>query len=438
MGKKFQEDTSAHRRNRNRRIISRIGILLLVLSGLLVALGLLISASSLAFNEVNRDRILRFGVGYVASGAGLWLIWLLFFILPERFRAHRSPSQKRRRRQLNMPPAGKPAEEPTLPSGFSPKQREGSVLPAVLVILAIVSAILVQVRASTSVHADREEASVHRFRARTAAMECARELLQRIADDPDTGIDRSDDPWTEVVEWTDPDGVNVIGRAIDLNRYYDLNNVAVPSTGATRPASDILHALLNQSGQFSTETPVSALRDWMDGDKEGMYEQENLARRNKPVLPPNRAVFTWNELLLVDGWTRAMFDRSIESSAERGLFDAPLDQCVTIIPVPRSRAIPVNINTAPRPVLLGLFGLVREDIVDRIVTFRELREIRSLDMLPVTPDEWTASGVMPYLDVKSSFFLVEAQSWTGEAAGHVRWIAARSDNGTMSIIQSIL
>ena len=189
------------------------------------------------------------------------------------------------------------------------------------------------------------------------------------------------------------------------------------------------------SRQYTPGRYVDALGDWIDEDKAGIYEAAFYEAKSPPAVIANRILFGLDELMNVEGWTASMLER--RTDRPRGvLMDANLVENVTVLPVPRNRVIPLNINTASPVALLGVLGIGRDGIVERIMTLRREQPLRSTALLAQLLGPAEYGQVAPYLDVKSRFFHIQATAYQDGRSARVYVLAERSDDGAVEAVQA--
>jgi type II secretory pathway component PulK len=261
--------------------------------------------------------------------------------------------------------------------------------------------------------------------------------MHRLAMEPDPATRGTNVAWKVVQDWTDPQGVGIRVRIEDESRRFDLNNLAVTTTGDMRTPEQVLLDLFVQCGEFSSGDRVRALKDWVDADLEGPREAGFYLAQDRDRLPSNRELTSWEALMHVDGWNEDLFQRRPVRTQRRDLFDASPADVFTLLPRARDRIIPVNLNEAPRAVLLGLLGMEQETSVDRILTFREMRHLHSLSMLEGLVPEETLRSVGPYFDVRSSWFSIHIAAYRDGISARSRWLVHRDPQGEVAVVQSV-
>lgn len=403
----------------------RLRLLTLVVGSLAVFFGALFFAVSPLTRPPQRDGLVRYG-GFMSIAGGVILAArLVFFVLPDWNTRRRSPSLRMRREEYARSQARRAASEAA---------RSGGALILMLILVGLVGALLAQSHALARARAARETALRERMLLRQAAVEAAREALQRLADDEDLGADALTEAWAAPVERETPLGIATRTRVRDEQSRVDLNNLQVSAGAGRRATDDILMDLMTLSGEFSPSARTSALRDFVDPDRAGPRESDYYQRLNPPARPADRVLYGWRELLDVEGWDASHLARRPRETIARG-FDAILVDHISLIPVPRERPIPININTATRETLRSVMGLEQDRLVETVLTLRAIRPIRQLDVFVVTASPETFDRLRPHLDVRSRYFRVQARAeWNGRRYD-VEALAVRGDDGRVEIAQ---
>lgn len=303
-----------------------------------------------------------------------------------------------------------------------------------LILVGLIGALLAQSHALARTRAARENALRERTQLRQAAVEAAREALQRLADDEDLGADALSEPWAAPLERETPLGIATRARVRDEQSRIDLNNLHLSAGPGRRATDDIVMDLMTLCGEFSPSAPVAALRDFVDTDRAGAREHDFYQRANPPLRPADRVLYGWRELLSVDGWNETHLLRRPRETIARG-FDAMLVDHVTLIPIPRERPIPINVNTATRETLRAVMGFEQDRLVDMVLTLRSIRPIRQLDVFVVTAGAETFDRLRPHLDVRSRYFRVFARAEKNGRRFDVDVFAVRADDGRVEIAQ---
>jgi type II secretory pathway component PulK len=146
-------------------------------------------------------------------------------------------------------------------------------------------------------------------------------------------------------------------------------------------------------------------------------------------------LYGWRELLAIDGWTESLFERRPRERVGRSGFDAHFAEHVTLIPVSRTRPIPINLNTASRETLRAVMGLEHDRLVDMVLTLRDIRPIRELDALIVTAGAEAFDRLRPHLDVRSRYFRIHARAERNGRRFESEALAIRENDGRIRIAQ---
>lgn len=406
----------------------RLRLLSLVVGILLLIVGLVFSVLAPFSGTFQRDRLLLFAPIFGGAGVVILLLRALGFVVPEILARRRSPSLRMRKAE-----SLRRAPRSTGPASSSHPQ-QGSALILTLALLALLGALLLQSHTLARTHALATSAEQERGQLRMAAADAVRAALQQLADDEDLAVDATNEPWAAPVELTTPLGIAVRVRIRDEQARYDLNNLHVPPSPGVRASEEILLDAQSLCGDFTASPRTAALRDFVDENSEGAREQDFYQRQNPPGACPNRVLYGWRELLNIDGWHEQDFARRSRAST-LDAFGASLPDLITLIPVPRQRVVPININTASRDTLRAVLGLEQDTLVDTILTLRSIRPIRQLDVFAVSAGPATFERIRPHLDVRSAYFRVEAVAEReGRRATALAW-ATRKGDGRVEVMQ---
>ena len=362
-----------------------------------------------------RDKLLRFSLVYLGLGVVLLISrWILEWT---RKTKHRKTLKK----------------EELAAAGLS--RNSGAVLIMVLVILGLSAALVVQIQLNARVALQRERHALQQQQLQQAAGDAVRHALQALADDEDLLVDHAEEPWALPREEKTPAGIATLVRITDANRFFDLNNLGIPSTNqGVRPAEEILLDLMTQCGDFTPVAKADALKDWLDGDSEGAYEARFYQEKKPPYEPAQRILYAWNELLNVEGFAQSLFKRH-EHHAIRENFKSDLVDCVTLIPAPRNQPAPINLNTAGPEALLGVAGLSQDELVKKVLALRSIQPLRSVDLLLAAAKPEIIEAVRPYLAVNSRLFQVEARAYAEGQSLDLHVVAHRDESGNVQVLQ---
>jgi len=424
----YSKHSPVHRRGQNLRVIKRIGKLFRLFGWLLVLIHPVFLGLAFFNDFPERGRFLWLAGIYFSSGLGFLFVGWAAIALNRRAR------HRRHRGQMFAGDSGNNIPDIDLKQESRGKSRDdGAVLVLVLIMLALVAGLVGQAQVAARSRFQQQAAAVNITILRQSATDAVRDALQRIAND-DPAFDSREEAWAQTVESVDPLGVTVRVELEDENRYFDLNNLALGRNATVRPPAAVLLDILNLCGHFDAAGKVEALSDWIDADQEGFRESGFYTRMKRPYAAADRLLYGWNELLLNDGWDRSMFERRTRRPADKP-FRGSLVDAVTIVPYPRQRIVPVNVNTAGEETLLGVLGLENEALLYRILARRKESPIQELDMVGLAVDPDLVARVGPYLSVQSAFFRIYADAVRQDHTERVQALAYRNAEGAVEVLQ---
>lgn len=430
--KSYNRDETRTRR-KSRRHLHKLAILLLVMGLLCVVISVVFFARSFTGFTSVRARMQRISAVYIVSGLAMLVVRFGVVIALKR------AEERKRRHSLNGGMARqeeKPVSNGNGPS-VPPDKRAGMVLILLLVVLGLMTGLVLQVQLTARSLLRREQAERRTVLLQQAATDAAREALQRLADDEDLFVDHEGEPWAGIREVKTPAGIATRVKVIDADRAFNLNNMGVTGSSGLRTADEILMDIMTLCGDFEPAGHVDALKHFVDKDGEGVAESPLYLGKNPPYEAPNRNLYSFGELLWVDGFSKDLFKRHERQSAHE-FFNADLIDCVSVFPVSLSRPASVNVNTAKAEVLMGILGLGQETLVRTIVAMRMEKPIRSLDAIGMVLDPLLLEAVRPYLDVSSRYFTVDAQAFAEGQTQRIQLLAHRDPSGGVQVMNWIL
>lgn len=193
----------------------------------------------------------------------------------------------------------------------------------------------------------------------------------------DSTYDGLDEAWSQPVDYLPLDQGFVRGNIIDAQGAFNLNNLAVQSNAVVyqQQFERLISGL--PAVQEMPANLVNAIRDWMDADSTpgfpGGAEDTEYLSRNPPYRAANRPFTVVSELLAVQGMTRELYQALTRCEIVNG---RPRS-CITVLPGAAAQApaagvqaTPVNVNTAPEPVLRALSGSVNESALRQFLAER--------------------------------------------------------------------
>jgi type II secretory pathway component PulK len=434
---KEYKTSNAHRFHVRHRAAKKISLLFLVLGILCVLISVIMLAFSFVGTPSSRHIRRVISLCYVGAGFGMLATrYVMEFLLDRRpSRRYSSNYQPRLRNALHsakepLPLNGKAAEDSTLN-----KNRSGAVLVMVLILLALIVGLVVETQISARSCLRRRQLNLLETRLQQAAADAAWGVLRKLANDEDLSVDHTNEVWAAPEEARDPSGVLTRVKIADQDRCFNLNNLAIaPPPANARPAADIVMDIMTLCGDFAPVSRVDSLKDWIDSDDEGFAEQAFYREKTPPYEAANRPLYALSELLWANGFNRTYFARR-ERHGALDVFSSEIVDCLAVLPDQHHSMTPINVNTAGKETLLGVLGVTRDSLVQRIMARRNERPIRSLDQFFAETGQPMPVELRPYLDVKSRFFAVDAQANTEGHTEHLQVLARRGDGGNVDILQ---
>ena len=374
---------------------------------------------------------------YVGAGIGMIAVrWIVDFFRNRGPSKRNRPNYQPRLGSVTPPPRQSPSLNGRIESApeFAP-DKGGAVLVLVLILLALVAGLVVETQVSARSSLRRQQVNLLQTRLQQAASDAAWSALRKLANDEDLAVDHTNETWAATEEVRDPSGVSTRVKITDQERYFDLNNLAInPPAADARPAGDIAMDIMTLCGDFAPVDRVDSLTDWVDPNDDGFAEKARYREQVPPYEAANRPLYTLSELLWVNGFNRAYFARHERNSA-LDTFNADIVDCLAALPGPHHSASPVNVNTAGREVLMGVFGVTQEGLVQLIKAQRSQRPIRAIDEFFAQTGRPVPGELRPYLAVNSRFFAIDAQAYAEGHTEHLLVLARRGSEGNVDVLQ---
>lgn len=297
-----------------------------------------------------------------------------------------------------------------------------ALITAMLVVaLAVIAATAILSSANMAIHRtatlqDTEKAWWYA----TGVESWAKSILERDLDE--NRYDALTDAWAKPVDYLPTDEGFLRGEIVDLNGRYNLNNLGVPDLAAYQKQVEIFTRLLAQlemTDEFRARALASAIRDWIDADNEpsgfeGAEDSEYLDA-DPPYRVANRFMVSTSELMAIKGMDRELYLR--------------LREVVSAVP---QTGVPINVNTAPVPVLRAL---VRQPGAELAAFERSRAEKPAESLQQLESAGVFAGGDAPreMMTVKSNFFLLRSEAYVGSGRIALYSFIYRPDQGIPAV-----
>lgn len=270
------------------------------------------------------------------------------------------------------------------------RERGVALITALLVVsLATIAAAAILTAANHSIHRAANLQDSEKAWWYAAGVEAwIKTILERDLDE--NKFDSLEDVWAKPVDYLPVDEGALRGSVVDLQGRFNVNTLGVADAQAfEKQRAVFLRLLQNLEGVDTMQAAAvaSAIRDWVDKDTDptgfdGAEDTEYLGVQ-PAYRVPNRYMESVTELLAVKGMTRELY--------------AKLQCCVAALP---QDVTPVNVNTAPEPLLRALVDPATPPF-ETFVRERAEKPAETLDP--------TVFGNTQNLTVQSQFFQLRAE-----------------------------
>ena len=295
---------------------------------------------------------------------------------------------------------------------MSRRQQRGVALVTALLVVAIATVAAIAManrqqldirRTSSLLHAEQAWAYV------LGAENWAMVILRRDRDDSE--IDTLDEDWSTQPPVSFVEGGSIIGRLIDLQGRFNVNNV-VSNGEVSAESVDYYKRLLLLLDL--DEGLAEALVDWIDVDIDVRFpdgaEDESYLLLDTPYRGANRPLADISELRLIKGYT--------------GEVIAKLRPYVVALP----ETTAININTADAVVLAALAADLGLSDGEALVEARGEDGYQTVDNFKQQPALNAKQIDDASLSVKTRWFLMVSQSDIGQGRARLASLIQRNDD----------
>ncbi len=295
----------------------------------------------------------------------------------------------------------------------APKAQAGVALITAVLIAAVIAVIAMSMAAEQKLDVRRTANVIEGERAYVFALGVESWVGQILARDKrDNQTDHLGEPWALQLPPITVEGAVVGGRIEDLQGRFNLNNLL----DNDKPSLLDVQRFQNLLTVLGLDPNLSnALLDWLDADADvtfpGGAEDGEYLRAATPYRAANRAMLSPSELLLVQGVTAAIYQQL-----------APL---VSALP---GRA-DINVNTAPKEVLMALAANISDADAEALLKAREDEGFASVAEFAQHP-ALAARGVdVAGLSVASDYFLLDGATQFGRGKIRLYSLLHRAGGG---------
>lgn len=258
-------------------------------------------------------------------------------------------------------------------------------------------------------------------------------------------IDSLDEAWAQNVDYLPVDGGSISGRLVDLQGRFNINNLALASSGgnaadtsanSASAATDAaagkavytpvdqfqrLIELVAGTDAITAQTIADSAKDWVDSDSNPTLpdgaEDDYYLGLNPAYRTANALMASPSELHMVRGMTPQIYNALLPY--------------VTTLPT----ATPINVNTAPAPVLESLARDLPAGTGSQLLAIRDKQPWKSVD-------EFLAAGPLAgqninpsRLAVSTHYFLISAQINVASSQTQFYSVLRRAGNGVTEVVR---
>lgn len=284
------------------------------------------------------------------------------------------------------------------------------------------------------------------------AISLGREVL---ADDAKKNqVDHLGEAWATYELVTPADGGGTVsGKLIEQQGLFNLNNVGAENSTDQTLAQSWFESLLTSLNIPKPHELAEALKDYIDEDPSGQFEDLNYLGKTIPYRTADTPLRSVDELYRIEG-----FDANIIKKLRPFVTAIPVVNTGPVAPGKKAFSIlmtPINVNTANPEVLNAVFGQAGADIVTQRESkfFQDQADFDTRigpKLAPADPNNplihpWTFAGAPPpaspsptgappasaNIDIKSDYFVVSASSQFDRTEFSVKAMIKREQQGVV-------
>lgn len=252
-------------------------------------------------------------------------------------------------------------------------------------------------------------------------------------------IDSLDEQWAQNVDYLPIDGGSISGRLIDLQGRFNINNLASSPVNddneaeagtdsaqeqtANTPLAQFqrLVELVADTDAITAQTIADSAKDWVDGDVNPTLpngaEDDYYLGLTPAYRTANALMVSPSELRLVRGMTPQIYNALLPY--------------VSTLPT----ATPINVNTAPAPVLESLAKDLPTGTGTQLLAIRDDEPWKTVDDFlkagPLAGQDLDTSR----LSVTTNYFLVSGLINVGTSQTRFYSVLKRAGNGVTQVVR---
>jgi len=299
-------------------------------------------------------------------------------------------------------------------------RQRGAALVLALLVAALAATVAMAIAAEQRRWQNGVAARRDQVQAQSLALAGIQWTRQILLESAGNGVDSLGQPWAVPLPATPIENGVIEGRIVDAQGLVNLNNATLTGTQGDQERARALR-LFTRLGVPAAA--LDAVADWVDRDAEARpngAEDAWYARQPVGYLAANAPLVRVAEVEAVRGFDEAILARVLPY--------------VTALPA----GTPLNVNTAPLPVLAAALPTVPPDVLAQLATERVQRPFIDIadfrNRLP--PD--TPIGNEPTFSVSTNFFIVTVRARQGDAVAQARALLKRGPGGWPGVLWQTL
>lgn len=236
-----------------------------------------------------------------------------------------------------------------------------------------------------------------------------------------TKVDSLDEAWAQNVDYLPIDGGSISGRIIDLQGRFNINNLALGDPKKQLKQFQRLITLVTGADAVTAETIADSTKDWVDSDINPTLpsgaEDDYYLGLNPAYRAGNTLMISPSELRQVRGMTPQIYNQLLPY--------------IATLPT----QTPINVNTAPAPVLETLAENLPNGAGEQLLSIRDNKPWKTVDDFlqagPLAGQELDDSE----LSTTTSYFLISGRITLGTSQTQFYSVLKRADNGVTEVVR---
>jgi general secretion pathway protein K len=243
------------------------------------------------------------------------------------------------------------------------RQQRGVALITAVLIVSLVTVAATAMAARQLLDIRRTENILHSEQAYVYALAAEEWARQVLAHDQDKNVDYEGEDWATLLPPIPVPGGSIQGGIKDATAAFPINDVVDAGGQKREPYRKALQRLIDTvlADSFSPDL-ANAVLDWVDPDQNvsaGGAEDNDYLNLKVPYRAANGPIASVSELRLINNLSADDYAKLVPHDGRAPFINAlPIDT-------------PININTAPKEVIMSLHNKIDEQMANDIIKERE-------------------------------------------------------------------